>query len=178
MEGFFIMDYILLILSVILLIMGLLGCILPILPGPPLSFIALLIIHLTRFADFTVKQLVFFGALAVFVQILDFVVPVWGTKRFGGTRAGVRGSMIGLIVGIIVLPVLGIAIGPFGLLGILGGPFAGAYIGERMTGQQSDKALRAAWGSFIGFLAGTMMKLTTSIVITIFFFKETWSNLF
>ncbi len=165
-------DYLLLVISILLILVGIVGCILPIIPGPPLSFIGIIIANFTRFADFSTNTLFFLGALAIIVQALDYIVPVWGTKKFGGSKYGVWGSTIGLIVGIILLPMLGIVLGPFGLIGILGGPFFGALIGETIAGKQSDKAFKAAIGSFIGFLAGTFMKLTTSIVITIFFVKE------
>lgn len=166
------MDYVLVVIASLILLLGIVGCLLPVLPGPPLSFIAILILHFTRFADFSGRALFFFAALALIVQALDYVVPVWGTKKYGGSKYGTWGSIIGLIAGIIVLPALGIVLGPFGLLGILGGPFVGAFIGERMNKQDNDRAMRAAFGSFIGFLAGTMMKLVASGIITWYFIKE------
>lgn len=172
------MDYLLLILSFLLLLAGIAGCILPVLPGPPLCYLALVVVHFSKFADFSGKLFLFLGIITVIVQILDYVVPIWGTKKFGGTRSGIWGSTIGLIAGVLVLPILGIAIGPFGLIGILGGPFLGAYIGEKMAGQSSDKALRAAWGSFIGFLAGTFMKFALAIVISLYYFKDIFSYIF
>jgi uncharacterized protein len=166
------MDYFLLTIAIIILILGLIGCLLPVLPGPPLSFVAIIILQFTRFADFSGSALLFFGALALIVQVLDYIVPAWGTKKFGGSKYGMWGAIIGLIAGIFVLPALGLVLGPFGLIGILGGPFVGALIGERMAGKGTDKAMRAAFGSFIGFLAGTFMKLVTSGIITFFFVKE------
>jgi uncharacterized protein len=160
-------DWLLIILAVILIITGLIGCILPVLPGPPLSYIGLLIAHFTRFVEIETITLISLGLLAIVVQILDYIVPVWGTKKFGGTKYGSWGSIIGLIVGIIILPMLGLVIGPFGIIGILAGPFFGALIGETIGGQKSEKAMRAAIGSFIGFLTGTLMKLATSIIITV-----------
>ena len=100
-------------------------------------------------------------------------VPVWGAKKFGGSRAGVWGSVIGLIIGIFFIP-----LGPFGIIGILGGPFCGALIGEILAGKKSDKAFRAAFGTFIGFIAGTLMKLVTAFIITGFFVKEVWQTIF
>jgi len=116
--------------------------------------------------------LVFMAVIAVGVTALDYIVPVIGTKKFGGTKRGVRGSMIGLVIGVIVLPITGITLGPFGILGIILGPFLGAYIGESTGGQDSKRALRAAFGSFIGFLAGTMMKITYTVVVGYYFFAN------
>jgi uncharacterized protein YqgC (DUF456 family) len=168
------LDYFLLILAILVLLAGFLGCLLPILPGPPLSFAAVVVVHFTKFADFTTNEFIFLGMLALIVQILDYIVPVWGTKKFGGSRMGTWGAVIGLIAGLFFLP----AIGPFGIFTILGGPFLGAYIGEKLEGKESQKALRAAFGSFIGFLAGTMMKLVASSVIAVYFIKEVWSKIF
>ncbi|MFO7656919.1 MAG: DUF456 domain-containing protein [Bacteroidales bacterium] len=168
------MDILLLILAVLILILGFLGCILPVLPGPPLGFVAIIIVHFTKFADFTTNEFIFLGALAIIVQLVDFIVPVWGTKKFGGTKAGTWGSMIGLVAGLFFLP----AFGPFGLFTILGGPFLGAYIGEKFAGQDSNKALKAAFGSFIGFLTGTFMKIVAAVIITVYFVKEVWGNIF
>jgi uncharacterized protein YqgC (DUF456 family) len=162
------MDWLLLVLTIILLITGILGCFLPVLPGPPLSYIGLLIIHFTNFAQFQISTLVIFGAVTIIVQILDYIVPIWGTKKFGGTKYGTWGSIIGLVVGLLFLPPLG----PFGIITILAGPFLGAYIGETMSGTEKRKALRAAFGTFIGFLAGTFIKLVLSVIITIVVIKD------
>lgn len=110
--------------------------------------------------------------VAVVITVLDYVVPIWGTKKFGGTKAGVRGSTIGLIVSMFVLPVLGITIGPFGLLGVLAGPFVGAYLGEMLGGTSTEAALKSAFGSFVGFLAGTLMKLAYGIVVAVYLVKD------
>ena len=150
------------------MITGIIGCFLPVLPGPPLSFIGMLLIHFTRFAHFDNTTLLVLGTITIIVQILDYIVPVWGTKKFGGTKYGTWGSIIGLIVGLFFLPPLG----PFGIITILAGPFVGAYIGESIGGSDKNKALRAAFGTFIGFLAGTFMKFVTSIVITVFIIKN------
>ena len=165
------MDYLLLVLGLLGIVLGIVGSILPGLPGPPISYLSMLLIHWTRFAQYSTNTLLIFAVVVVVVSVLDYVVPIWGTKKFGGSRAGVRGSTIGLIIGVILLPLMGIVIGPFGLIGILGGPFLGALIAERAAGQKSDKALRAAFGSFIGFLAGTFMKLVVSFVIGFYFIR-------
>lgn len=156
-------DWLLLTLAIVLIIVGIIGCVLPVLPGPPLSFIGMLVLHYTRFAEFERLTLLTFGLLAIVVQILDYIVPAWGTKKFGGTKYGMWGSIIGLIIGLFFVP----AIGPFGIITILAGPFLGAFVGEVIAGKENDHALRAAFGSFIGFLAGTFIKFITSIVITV-----------
>ncbi|MBN2348832.1 MAG: DUF456 domain-containing protein [Bacteroidales bacterium] len=165
------MDYLLLVFAIVFILLGLVGCIIPGLPGPPLSFVGIILLHFTRFAEFSFNTLFILGGIALIVQVLDYIVPIWGTKKFGGTKAGVWGSTIGLIAGIIVLPMLGIVLGPFGLIGILAGPFFGALIGELIHGQASERALVAAIGSFIGFLAGTLMKLASSVIITVYFVR-------
>ncbi len=139
------MDYVLLILAFICILLGILGSILPGLPGPPISYLGILLIHWTRFAAFSVQLLVILAIIVAIVAVLDYLVPIWGTKVFGGSKAGVRGSTIGLIIGMILLPLLGIVLGPFGLFGILGGPFLGAWIGEMTSGKDSRKALKAAY---------------------------------
>lgn len=159
------MDYLLFISAIVVLIIGLIGDIIPGIPGTPVSYLALLLVHWTDRYSYSPKFLVIAGLICAVITVLDYVVPVWGTKKFGGTKAGVRGSTIGLIVGILVLPMLGIVLGPFGILGILGGPFVGAYVGEKMGGTPDEKAWRSAFGSFIGFLAGTFMKIVYTVVI-------------
>ena len=156
------MDYFLLVVAAILIIVGLIGCILPVIPGPPLSFLGALAIHYTKFVDFTTNFLIIAASAAVLVTILDYIVPIWGTKKFGGTKAGMWGSTIGMIIGIIFF-------GPFGL--ILG-PFVGAFIGEAVGGANNKSAFRAGLGAFIGFLLGTGLKLAASIYITWNFVSE------
>ncbi len=166
------MDILWITIGIILLIIGIIGCILPIIPGQAISYFSLLMLQLTKKAPFNENFLVIMALIMVGVTIMDYVVPIYGTKKFGGTKKGLWGSTIGLIFGIIILPFMGIVIGPFGILGIILGPFAGAYIGESMAGRDSKTALRAAFGSFIGFLAGTMMKLAYSIIVACYFFSN------
>jgi uncharacterized protein YqgC (DUF456 family) len=165
------MEILLLILALLLMLTGLIGCLIPVIPGPPVSFIAFIILHFTPYAHFSAKQLWIFALLSLFVQILDYFVPIWGTKRFGGTKTGIRGSTVGLIVSVFILPFLGIVIGPFGLFGIIAGPFIGAYVGESIAGKDSHEALKAAIGSFIGFLTGTLIKLIVASIISFYILK-------
>lgn len=164
------MDFIWIIVGIILILIGTAGAIIPGIPGPIVSFVALLVLQMRENPPFGEELLVIMGLIAAAVTVLDYVVPVWGTKKFGGSKMGIRGSTVGLIVGIIGLPILGIVIGPFGIIGILLGPFIGAYVGESMAGKDGTTAMRSAVGSFIGFLGGTLMKLVYSIVVGYYFF--------
>ena len=171
------MDVLLIILAIILALVGIVGAIIPGLPGPPLGFAALLLLHFTKEFSYSDNFLIITGIIAAVITILDYYVPIWGTKKFGGTKAGVRGSIIGLVIGIFVLPIFGIVLGPFGLFGILLGPFIGALIGERMAGTNDKDAMRSAIGSFVGFVAGTLMKLAYGLVVMVYVLKDSIATL-
>ena len=156
------MDYILLSVGIVLIVLGLLGCILPVIPGPPLSFLALLTLHFTEFGNIGSNLLIATGVAAAIVTVLDYIFPVWTTKKFGGSKRGVWGATIGLVVGLFLFP-------PFGLVI---GPFVGALLGELTAGQTQNQAMRSAIGSFIGFLLGTGLKFAVSGVITYYFVME------
>lgn len=166
------MDYILMISAIVVIVIGLIGDVLPGIPGTPVSYLALLLLHWTDKICYSPQFLFITGLICVAITVLDYVVPIWGTKKFGGTKAGVRGSTFGLIIGILVLPALGIVLGPFGLIGILGGPFVGAYVGEKMNGTPDNKAWRSAFGSFIGFIAGTFMKIAYTLIVGFYVIKD------
>jgi len=155
------MDWIWITLGVVLTISGIAGCILPFLPGPPLSYIALLTLLAIDQNEFSARFLGIWLVVTVAVTLLDYYVPVWGTKKFGGSSKGIWGATIGLIAGLFFFP-------PFGLIV---GPFIGAFIGELIAGKDTSAALRSGFGSFIGFLAGTIMKLTVSIIMAFYFFR-------
>lgn len=155
------MDYLMYISAIVLLIIGFIGDVIPGIPGTPVSYLALLLVHWSDRYSYSTKFLVIAGLICAVITVLDYVVPVWGTKKFGGTKAGVRGSTIGLILGLL----LSFFTGPLAIFCILGGPFLGAYIGEKNGGSSDEHALRSAFGSFIGFLAGTFMKIVYTVVI-------------
>jgi uncharacterized protein YqgC (DUF456 family) len=156
------MDIVLLIVAIICLIVGLFGAVLP-LPGPPLSFVGILVLHFTKFAQFSETLLWTLGILTLIVTILDYYVPIWGTKKFGGSKYGTWGSMIGLIIGLF-----------FGPFGIFIGAFLGALIGELIGGSTSQQATKAALGSFLGFLVGIVMKIALCVVMIWYAGKELW----
>jgi uncharacterized protein YqgC (DUF456 family) len=146
------------ILAVLACLVGLLGCVLPILPGTPLSWAGLFVVWAARgfdarsFSDTTVWVLL--GVTAV-VTALDFVAPTIGARRYGATRWGTWGSVVGMLVGAFMFP-------PFGM--ILGA-FVGALAAELLGGQATRPALRASWGTFVGTMLGTFVKVAASGVI-------------
>ncbi|MBR0323390.1 MAG: DUF456 domain-containing protein [Bacteroidales bacterium] len=172
------MEYLIFLLAVICVIVGIVGDVVPGLPGVPISYAAMLLLHFFTGITYSNETLIIYGVLCAVITIVDYFVPIWGTKKFGGTKAGVRGSTIGLVVGVVVLPILGIVIGPFGLIGILAGPFVGAYIGEKMSGVDDSLAWRSAIGSFVGFVAGTLLKVVYSIVVAVVVIKDIITSFF
>ena len=153
-------DLIWIVLGSILMLVGLIGCVLPVLPGPPLSYIGLLLLQLMEEPPFAWKFLIIWLVITIIVTLLDYVIPVFGAKKYGGSKQGIWGAMIGLILGIFFFPPLGIVIGPV----------VGALVGELISGKTAGKATRAAVGSFVGFLVGTTIKLIASSVMTYYFF--------
>lgn len=159
------MDITLLIIAFILMFIGILGSFLPVLPGPPISWVGLLLLYLTKAVPMSYTVLGITLIVAVVVGILDYVIPAKGTKRFGGSKYGIWGTNIGLIVGIFApIP-----------LGFIIGPFVGAFVGEMINdSKDSQKAFKAATGSFIGFLASTFMKFVVSVVFFGLFLLKVW----
>jgi len=153
------MDWVLIIVGSILMIIGIIGCIVPVIPGPPISFLGLLSLHFTTEYQFTTNFLIVMMLLAAAVTVLDYYVPIYGTKKFGGSNKGVWGSMIGLVLGLIFFP-------PFG---IIIGPFLGAFIGELIEGKNSQEAMKSSLGSFIGLFFGTILKLISSSLMIYYF---------
>ncbi len=156
------MDIFLISLGIILTITGILGCVLPFMPGPPLNYAAILLLHFTSGFQFSNRFLIIWAIVTVAIVVLDYIIPVWGTKKFGGSKQGVWGSVIGLIAGMFFFPPLGIIIGPF----------IGAFAGELIAGKNSKDALKSGFGSFVGFITGTVLKLIVSGMMTWYFVKE------
>ncbi len=164
------MDIVLIILWSLLCIVAIIGSLLPVLPGPLLAYIAFILLQLTSKDPFNWSFFIVWALIIIFLTILDYVVPSRGTKKFWWTKRWVRGSNIGLIIAVIVLPIFWIVIGPFGLFGLVGWPFLWAYLGEKYAGKQHDHALRSARWSFIGFVTGSLLKLVVSIIMAGYFF--------
>lgn len=142
------MELFLIISSAVLLLVGLSGCIVPVIPGVPLSFLGLVLLHFTDAVEFTTQEFLLYGGITIAVQVADYTLPMWFTKKFGGSKWGVWGSTIGLIVGLF-----------FGPVGIIAGPAVGAFVGELLSGKTGSVATKSAIGSFVGFLFNVGFKL-------------------
>lgn len=177
-----IIDVILLILGAALIVVGLIGCIVPIIPGPPISYGGILLLHFTSWVSFSLEFMLFWALLVIAVTVLDYFVPIWGTKKSGGSKWGTWGSAIGLVVGLFFSPI-----------GIFVGPFFGALVGELLYQYNKDgkdqnvptsenekmkKSLKAAFGSFLGLMVGIVLKLIISGALAFFFVRAVFKAVF
>ena len=148
------MDILFIIILILLLLIGVLGSFIPSIPGPLISYTALLISNFL--VPFKNENLVWFMALVVIlVTILDFWIQIYGVKKFGGGKKAINGSIIGLIIGLFFLPVIGIIIGPL----------LGSLIGARMEGSNINESIKISLGALVGFFTGVLLKFTLSIYI-------------
>ena len=141
---------------------GLLGVILPVLPGTILSFGGMICAYFVQGSTITMTQLVICGILSIIVVVLDYLLPGYFTKLFGGTKAGITGATIGTFVGFL-----------FGIPGIILGPFFGAVIGE-MVGSKTtfDNAINIGLGSMLSFLVGSGIKLIVGVYMMFYIIKS------
>jgi uncharacterized protein YqgC (DUF456 family) len=153
----------LIILGLVVALAGLIGCILPVMPGPPLSYASLFILSIAKtWEPFSVAFLIVMGVLMVAVTLVDYIFPAIGARRYGASKAGVELSVIGMLVGVFFIPPWGIFIGAF----------AGAVIGELLVGKEGVRALQAGWGVFVGNMASIGFRLAFSGVVLFFYVKE------
>lgn len=146
------MDILLFILSFLCIVVGIIGCLVPILPGASLSYIGILLLHFTEKVHFSTFQLFVWLLLVVVLQILDYVTPMLGSKYGGGTEWGKRGCLAGTVVGMFFMP-----------WGIVLGPFVGSVAGELLGGSDMQHAIRSGIGSLIGFVLGTLIKVLVCV---------------
>ena len=153
----------LIIIGGIAVLVGIAGCVVPVLPGPPISYISLILLSLAyRWQAYTPRFLIVMGVLTVVVTVLDFILPVYLPKRYGASKFGIWGSILGMIVGLIFFP-------PFGLII---GTFLGAMLGELAFNKDKRASLKAALGVFVGTVLSIMIKVTLSGVIGFYFFRS------
>jgi hypothetical protein len=143
-----------------MMIVGIAGCLLPVLPGPPLTYLGLVVLHFTKFGPVSTNLFIILGVVAIVVTVIDYIVPIWGTRQFGGSKYGMRGAAVGLVIGLFLGP-----------LGIIAGPFIGAVVGEMLFKDDIKYALKAGFGSLLGFLTGVGLKLAASLLMTFYFVK-------
>ena len=143
------MDILITICAILCGIIGVLGAVLPVLPGPALSFVGMLLAYFNGGDTITERMLWIWGIVTIVVSILDYILPGYFSKIFGGTKAGITGATIGVFVGVFMGP-----------LGIILGPFVGAVIGELLHEKKNlDKAITVGFGSLLSFLVGSGVKL-------------------
>ena len=150
------MDTLLSILAVVCGLTGVAGCFLPVLPGPPVAYLGLLLVHWTDYAQVSGEYLALWAVLTGAVTLADYLLPAWITGRLGGSRQATRGAAIGTVAGLFFMP-----------WGLVLGPFAGAFIGEMLHDRTDNaRAFRVAFGSFLAFVLGTGLKLVVSLLMT------------
>jgi len=153
------METVLIILGIILIITGLIGAFLPILPGLPFSYMGLLVLQLTENPPFSLRFLIVWAVIVVMIQFLEQIASVAGAKRMGASPYGIWGSVIGAIAGFFLFPPLGIVFGPI----------IGAYVGELINKKTAREALRSAMGAVLGFFVSTFIKVVAALIMTYHF---------
>lgn len=153
------MDIFLIIVSALCLIVAFIGSIVPILPGPPLAFVGMLILQATDKVQFSTMLLCGWLVVILIAQVLDYLIPIWTTRFCGGSKWGTRGCVAGTLVDMFLFPPWGIIIGPF----------LGAFLGEIMGGNDTVYACKSGLGAFLGFITGTLFKLAICIYFTFYF---------
>ena len=157
------MNVALIIIGLILAISGMVGCILPVIPGPILSFSALILLSwIKSWQSFSQTFLIVMGIMTGLLLLLDYVAPALGAKKYGASKRGLWGSVIGMIIGIFFIP-------PWGMIV---GAFIGALVGELASGKSGRKALRAGWGILIGNVLVIGLKLGFTAVVLFYYIKE------
>ena len=156
------MEVAFIIIGVLCIIIGLIGCFVPVLPGPPVAYISLLLLQIGPEVPFSFKFMLIMTGIVAVVTLLDYVIPALGTKKCGGSRNGIIGALVGVVVGVFVFP-------PFGFVIF---PFFGAVVGEVLNGADSQQAMKAAFGTFIGLLLSTIIKFSITLIIAYYFFSN------
>ena len=161
------MDGLLVFLGLICMLIGIIGSIAPVLPGPAFSWFGILLLYCTASLTMNYWLLGITLAITIILSVLDYIIPAQGTKRFGGSKYGIWGTNIGLIVGLIA-PI------PFGFLI---GPFLGALVGELVFDSSNHhRALKAATGSLVGFLASTFIQFLVCVLFLGLYISLVWQN--
>lgn len=153
------MDTMLIIGGALCVLTGIVGSVVPVLPGPALGYLGLIVTQFSSRHPFSVKMLVILAVVTLVVSLLDYIIPVYGAKKLQGTKYGIRGCVIGLLLGALLLFPIGLFIGAI----------LGALVGEMIGGKSLHQAIRPALGSLLGFLAGAVIRVLLSLSIALYF---------
>jgi len=156
-----ILDIILISIGFIIAVMGLIGCIVPAIPGPPLNFISLILLEIATGGTYSLNFYIIWVLITISTVILDFIFPVISAKKFKATNYGIWGSVIGMLIGIIFLP-------PFGMIP---GLFLGAVLGELIAGKKGAEAMKVGIVTFFSSLLMIVFKFAASALMTYYFVK-------
>lgn len=153
------------IIGAIFVLLGLAGCILPVLPGPPLSFVGLLLLALINhfLPPLTPTLIIVMAIITLAVTVAEYILPLVSAKRYGASKWGIWGSVLGMAIGIFFSP-----------FGMLLGAFIGAVAVEWLVQKEKGRAIKAGWGVFIGSLVGTALKLGVSGMMAYYFVRGLW----
>lgn len=151
------LEILLVVVAVVLILAGIAGSVLPVLPGPPIAYGGLLVVQFFTGINFSLTSLILYAAFTLLIVVVDYVIPAYWVKKSGGTKWGSNGSIIGMLVGVFFFPPLGMLVGTF----------LGAVIGEVLAGKDNTAAFKSGIATFFGFLAGTFLKICFCLVILI-----------
>lgn len=152
------MNATLIIIGIIALVAGVIGCVAPVIPGPPIAYIGLILLQCSEKHPFTTGFMIVMCLIVAAVTVLDYLIPAMGTKKFGGSKYGSWGCLLGTFAGLFLMP-----------WGIIVMPFAGAFIGEMLYNKDTGMALKAATGALLGFLGGVLCKILVCVAIIVAF---------
>tara|TARA_B100000989_G_scaffold282172_1_gene246990 strand:+ start:1737 stop:2234 length:498 start_codon:yes stop_codon:yes gene_type:complete len=158
------LDLFILIIGFLLCLIGIVGSFIPIIPGPATAWLGILLLNLTSVVEFNLNFILITLTVAISVGILDYIIPILGVKKLGGTKSGQIGTTVGLIMALIIL----------GPIGIIIGPFLGALLGEMSEKKSFQDSIKPAFGSFIGVIAGSVIKFLISLSFLFFYFDIFW----
>jgi uncharacterized protein YqgC (DUF456 family) len=159
------LETIAIVIGSIFVLVGIAGCVLPILPGPVLIFLGLLILALLKdfFPPLTPTLMIVMAILTVIVTIGDYMIPLWGAKKYGTSKWGIWGSVAGMAIGLLFSP-----------FGMLLGAVIGAVAVEWLVQKEKGKAFKAGWGIIVGSLLGAVLKLGVSGMMVYYFIRGLW----
>jgi len=159
------LETIAIVIGSIFVLVGIAGCVLPLLPGPVLIFLGLLVLALLKdfFPPLTPTLMIVMAILTVIVTIGDYMIPLWGAKKYGTSKWGIWGSVAGMAIGLLFSP-----------FGMLIGAVIGAVAVEWLVQKEKGKAFKAGWGVIVGSLLGAVLKLGVSGMMTYYFIRGLW----